>query len=422
LVYARIATLLKDKMGLESASVGVAHVERAVQKRLASQGLQDLQVYWEKLCASEQELQELIESIVVPETWFFRDPEAFAALAGLVREGRLASEGAVRILSLPCSTGEEPYSMAMALRDHGQPTSRFHIDAVDISTRAIAWAEQGIYGKNSFRAKDLGFRDRYFEPVGRGHRLSDDIRRQVSFRQGNLLSPGWLQGAPRYDVVFCRNLLIYFDRVTQQRAIEALGRLLTPPGLLFVGPSETGLLLDLGFVPAGIPLAFAFRQAGTPAPKPRPKRTPAAAAIAAKPDQNPAKRASIAKPASIAAPQSKAADKTEAAAAENWIEQARRLANEGKLVEALQCCEHNLRSQPASAETFHLLGLLHDAAGRVREAAEHYRKALYLDPRHPEALIHLAVALQTQGDARGAQRLLERANRASGPDASKGSG
>jgi chemotaxis protein methyltransferase WspC len=223
-------------------------------------------------------------------------------------------------------------------------------------------------------------------------------------------------------VVFCRNLLIYFDRVTQQRAIEALGRLLTPPGLLFVGPSETGLLLDLGFVPAGIPLAFAFRQAGTPAPKPRPKRTPAAAAIAAKPDQNPAKRASIAKPASIAAPQSKAADKTEAAAAENWIEQARRLANEGKLVEALQCCEHNLRSQPASAETFHLLGLLHDAAGRVREAAEHYRKALYLDPRHPEALIHLAVALQTQGDARGAQRLLERANRASGPDASKGSG
>jgi chemotaxis protein methyltransferase WspC len=217
-------------------------------------------------------------------------------------------------------------------------------------------------------------------------------------------------------VVFCRNLLIYFDRVTQQRAIEALGRLLTRPGLLFVGPSETGLLLDLGFVPAGIPLAFAFRQAGTPAPQPRPKRTAAAAVIAAKLDQNPAK------PASIAAPQCKAADKTEAAAAENWIEQARRLADEGKLVEALECCEHNLRSQPASAETFHLLGLLHDAAGRVREAAEHYRKALYLDPRHPEALIHLAVALQTQGDARGAQRLLERANRPSGPDASKGSG
>jgi chemotaxis protein methyltransferase WspC len=79
-----------------------------------------------------------------------------------------------------------------------------------------------------------------------------------------------------------------------------------------------------------------------------------------------------------------------------------------------------LQSEPASAEIFHLLGLLHDAAGRVREAAEHYRKALYLDPRHPEALIHLAVALQKEGDARGAQRLFARANRQAGAGERKG--
>ena len=151
--------------------------------------------------------------------------------------------------------------MAMALLDGGLPPPRFHIDAIDISTRAIAWAGQGVYGKNSFRAKDLGFRDRYFEPVERGYRLNDGVRRQVHFRHGNLLSAGWLHGAHGYDAIFCRNVLIYFDRVTQCRAIEVLGRLLTRSGLLFVGPSETGLLLDHGFVPAGIPLAFAFRQA-----------------------------------------------------------------------------------------------------------------------------------------------------------------
>jgi chemotaxis protein methyltransferase WspC len=110
------------------------------------------------------------------------------------------------------------------------------------------------------------------------------------------------------------------------------------------------------------------------------------------------------------------------AAAEHWIEQARHLANQGKLVEALNCCEQNLRSEPASADMFHLVGLLHDAAGRVHEAAEHYRKALYLDPQHAEALVHLAVALQKEGDARGAQRLFERANRQSGPGERKGGG
>jgi chemotaxis protein methyltransferase WspC len=420
LVYTRIAALLKQTMGLDAESIGIASVERAVRKRLAAQGLPDLEVYWERLLASEQELQELIEAIVIPETWFFRDSEAFAALVRVVREEWFAKhrEGTLRVLSLPCSTGEEPFSMAMALLDGGLPPSRFHIDAIDISTHAIAWAERGIYGKNSFRAKDLGFRDRYFEPTQLGHRLSEVVRRQVTFRHGNLLSAGGLSGADGYEVIFCRNVLIYFDRVTQCRAIEVLGGLLTPSGLLFVGSSETGLLLDQGFVPAGIPLAFAFRQAGSSAPQPRPLRRPAAAVVAAKPaSPNPRKPPSTPKPL----PREIPADKT-VSVTEHWIEQARGLANQGKLAEALTCCEHNLRDQSASAETFHLVGLLHDAAGRVREAAEHYRKALYLDPRHPEALVHLAVALQKEGDARGAQRLFERANRLSAPGESKSGG
>jgi chemotaxis protein methyltransferase WspC len=419
LVYARIAALLKEKMGLDAESIGVASVERAVRERLAARGLEDVQLYWEQLSAVEQELQELIEAIVIPETWFFRDPQAFTALVRVVREEWLAKhlEGTLSLLSLPCSTGEEPFSMAMALLDGGLPPSRFHIDAIDISTRAIARAELGVYGRNSFRVNDLSFRDRYFEPAERSYRLSDGVRRQVHFRHGNLLSAGWLHGAHGYDVIFCRNVLIYFDRVTQRRAIDVLGRLLTAPGLLFVGPSETGLLLEHGFVSAGIPLAFAFRRAGSSAQQLRPKRR-MAPAVAAKPVPTKPR-----KPALIAQPQPKPTSAEETiAGAEHWIDQARNLANQGKLVEALKCCEQNLRSQPASADTFHLIGLLHDAAGRVREAAEHYRKALYLDPQHPEALVHLAVVLQKQGDAHGAQRLFERANRQLGPGESKGGG
>ncbi len=420
MVYARFAALLRQKMGLDAESIGVACVERAVRKRLAARGLEDLQVYWEQLCASERELQELIEAVVIPETWFFRDSEAFAALVRVVREEWLAKhdDGTLRALSLPCSTGEEPFSMAMALLDGGLPPSRFHIDAVDISRRAIAWAEQGCYGKNSFRAEDLGFRDRYFEQLERGYRLRECVRRQVNFRHGNLLSADALRGAYGYDAIFCRNVLIYFDRPTQCRALDVLGRLLAPAGVLFVGPAETGLLSHQGFLPAGIPRAFAFRRTGSSAPQLPRRSGPAAAVVAAKP-----RHAKPCKPTTIAEPRSKPppADKS-SAASEQWIEQARHLANQGKLVEALTCCEQNLRTQPASAETFHLMGLLHDAAGRGREAAAHYRKALYLDPRHPEALVHLAVALQKEGDAHGAQRLFERANRQSGSGEHRGGG
>jgi len=420
LVYARVAALLKEKMGLDAESIGAASVERAVRRRLAALGLKDVQVYWEKLISFERELQELIEAIVIPETWFFRDSEAFAALVHVVRDEWLPkhAEGTLRILSLPCSTGEEPFSVAMGLLDGGLPSSRFHVDAIDISTRAIAWAEQGTYGKNSFRGNDLSFRDRHFTAAERGHRLSDAVRRQVQFRHGNLLSAGWLHGAHGYDAIFCRNVLIYFDRVTQCRAVEVLGRLLTPSGLLFVGPSEAGLLLDHGFASAGIPLAFAFRRRGGPGPQPRSMRERPPATLA---KRNPAKPG---KPAPIARPQPEPipAANIAAAAEEHWIEQAHRLANQGKLAEALEYCEQNSRRQPASAETYHLVGLLHDSAGRMREAAEHYRKALYLDPQHSEALVHLAVALQKQGDAPGAQRLLERANRQLTAGKSKGRG
>src|SRR5207249_345639 len=215
------------------------------EKRLLACELQETHAYWERVRASEAELQELIEAVVVPETWFFRDREAFAALALTVYEDWLGAhpEDDLRLLSLPSSTGEEPYSMAMALLDAGFPANRFRVDAVDISARALARAGHAVYGKNSFRGNELGFRDRHFEATTHGYRLSDAVRRQVQFQQGNLLAAGFLPGVESYDVIFCRNVLIYFDRAAQDRALTVLVRLLTPKGVLFVAPSETGLLI-----------------------------------------------------------------------------------------------------------------------------------------------------------------------------------
>ena len=113
-----IKELLLRNMGLDFASVGTSTIERAVRERMKVSGLHNMDEYWECLRGSTSELQELIEAVVVPETWFFRDEETFVALVRLLTElSRNRPAGALRVLSIPCSTGEEPYSIVMALRD-----------------------------------------------------------------------------------------------------------------------------------------------------------------------------------------------------------------------------------------------------------------------------------------------------------------
>ncbi|KAB0632669.1 CheR family methyltransferase, partial [Burkholderia latens] len=220
-----------------------------------------LDAYWQQLNASADERRALIELFVVPETWFFRDREAFSTLARLAAERVAATPGRViRVLSAPCSTGEEPYSAAMALLDAGLDPASFAIDAMDLSTRAIEHARLGCYGRNAFRGTATEFRSRYFTPVADGWLLDERVRACVQFRQANLIEPGADTGI-RYDFVFCRNVLIYFDRDAQDRVIGSLESRLVDDGMLFVGPAETGVAMRHGMRSARVPLAFAFHRA-----------------------------------------------------------------------------------------------------------------------------------------------------------------
>jgi len=398
--------LLKQAMGLEAASVGRSAVERAVQERQLAQGLPDTQAYWEHVRGSPAELQELIEAVVVSETWFFRDREAYAVLARIGHEEwlRRPAPDTLRLLSLPCSTGEEPYSMAMALLDAGVSSACFRIDAVDISTRALARARRAVYGRNSFRGTELAFRERHFVEEPGGYRLEEAVRAPVQLQQGNLLAPDFLPGRAIYDVIFCRNVLIYFDRATQDRAIAVLLRLLKDQGTLFVGPAETGLLLDHQFVSSKLPLAFAFRKPVAVTPPAAPPRRPAPAAAAPP-------RAIPAAPRRKIAPSPAAPPRPATAPVASGLDAASRLADRGHLAEAAKLCEAQLREQGPSAPAFHLLGLIRDAAGNLADAMQCFRKALYLDPGHREALAHLALLLDKQGDAGGAGAMRQRLQR-----------
>ena len=405
----RIEQLLKQSIGLDAASIGPMSIQRAVRLRMRSLGLRRLQDYEAFLEDSSAEWNELVESVIVTETWFFRDEEPFAAFVRLVLEEWLPAHPAApaRVLSLPCASGEEPYSLAMALLDASVAPKRFQIDAVDISGRALAHAERGIYGKYSFRGKDLAFRDRYFQPSREGYVLAPAVRQCVRFSRGNLFSNHYQRDGSSYDFIFCRNLLIYFDRPMQQRAIEKIERLLAPSGVLFVGPVEQPLLLNHGFVSADIQKSSAFRKARQALRPQRPARLSKRPAIPSRlqPEsifQPPLPPRREAKPSAIGnGSSSRHAD----------LEAARQLADVGRLEEAAEICEAHLRKSKASAQAYYVLGLVRDAAGDT-SALDCYRKALYLEPNHYESLLQMAVLLQKRGDAVRARTFKSRAQRA----------
>jgi chemotaxis protein methyltransferase WspC len=314
-----------------------------------------------------------------------------------------------RLLSVPCSTGEEPYSMAMAMLDAGFPQGRFVIDAVDISLRSVELARRGIYSKNSFRGHDLAFRDQYFEPVAEGHRVLDTVRRGVSFMQANVFSEGFLADQAPYDAIFCRNMLIYFDATDQERTIARLRRMLTDNGLLFVGPAESSMVLHHEFVSAKVPFAFVFRKVARRAAVPCLQAAPRVPLPSI-----PGGEGRIATTAPLTA-HAMAIDPTHlpqlAMDTPDLMDEALALADQGRLADAQILCEEQLRQHGASADLLHLMGLICSASGRTSEADRHYRKALYLDQNHHESLMHLALLLEQQGDERGARLLRSRAQR-----------
>lgn len=441
------SAVLKRKMGLDSGSIGSAAIERAVRHRMQAVDSDDEQEYLARLQASPAEMQQLIEAVIVPETWFFRYPESQAAMATLARE-RLFAPGAearvLRVLSVPCSSGEEPYSIAMALLDAGVPPARFQIDAVDISERMVEFARRACYGRNSFRGDNLSYRDRHFTETADGHQLADAVMARVRFLAGNLFDAHLLPNVLPYDFVFCRNLLIYFDAATQERAVALLKGFARRDGVLFVGPAETSLMTARRLPALPLARAFAFHAEAAkpaepvaaawipPAPRPLAGQVPVHASAHASarmstsvPTQMPARMQSQmstpsqAAGARAAAPSPSASRPSPAgmpaASAGADIEAALRaiavLADQGRVQEAMAQCRVHLAQHGASAEALYLLGLLQDAGGDTRQAQAAYRKALYLDPTHREALLHLAALVESEGDAEGARRLQARAAR-----------
>ncbi|BAY98000.1 MCP methyltransferase, CheR-type with Tpr repeats [Tolypothrix tenuis PCC 7101] len=398
MTYSDGEALLRRRIGLDANSIGAASIARAIEQRMADGKITEIASYLEKVQESTAEWEALIDSVIVPETWFFRERESFNFLQKYIQSEWLINQSkrVLRILSVPCSTGEEPYSIAIALLETGLNPANFHIDAIDISKKCLLTAQRAIYDKYSFRGNSLSFQERYFQPTEGRYRLCEQVRNLVHFRQGNLADIDFLLGAASYDVVFCRNLLIYFEPSTKERTIRTLERLLIQDGLLFVGHAETGLLLNSRFTLVPHSLAFAYRKTNVSrsvaksSPGDRKKHHP----ISPKP-----RIAHHRKPQQPQISQ------------QNFLDAARTLADQGSLQQACQFCQDYLQQNLASVEGYVLLGQLQQAMGENEQAVASFQKAIYLQPNHEEALIHLALLREHQGDMVNAELLWQRIHR-----------
>ncbi|WP_017716328.1 CheR family methyltransferase [Kamptonema formosum] len=447
-----IEALLRQKIGLEANSIGSSAIDRAVRQRMAECGLPDMPAYLMRLQTSPHELDELVETVIVPETWFFRDREPFNLLSRYVMAEWLpANPGRVlRVLSVPCSTGEEPYSIALALLEAGLTSKNFCIDAADISKKSLIKAQRAVYDRNSFRGESveaaqsaaqengysgrklslLAVREKYFVRTAEGYELCEPVRRAVNFSYGNLLDPYFGVDRKHYDVIFCRNLLIYLHSAARKRAIQVLERLLAAKGLLFVGHSETGQLFGTRFVSVRHPMAFAYRKAEvgagghslkaaggkekllSAATPQYPWNSPAPASpllpIRA---QNSTLKTQLSSPAPSPQPAVPSVPPSPAPAVSSMLETARSLANRGQLDEAAALCETYLSQNRVSAEAYLLLGEVRCSAGNPEQAEQYFYKAIYLQPNHEEALTHLALLKERRGDFAGAAILRQRIQR-----------
>ncbi|MDA8430228.1 MAG: tetratricopeptide repeat protein [Geobacteraceae bacterium] len=213
-------------------------------RRMAARSINEADAYLAVLLHDSDELLRLTELLTVNETYFFREPDHLNLMVDKLLPELMSSrkQGPVRILSAGCSTGEEPYTIAIMLRERfGSESERlFAITGVDIDSTVIATARQGVYGKGSFRGMDPVVLDRYFEPRDLGRfQVSDTIRQQVGFEIVNLLGASYPPSMQTPDIILYRNVSIYFPGQVQREIFGRLSELLADGGCLLVGASET---------------------------------------------------------------------------------------------------------------------------------------------------------------------------------------
>jgi chemotaxis protein methyltransferase CheR len=241
---ARFCEFLYNRTGLMYGESKRFYIERRVVERMAALELYHFPAYFALLLSGGPETEQLINSFTVNETYFYREDNQLRCLSrSLLPEiiRKRAPGDLVRIWSVPCSTGEEPYSIAMWLLENWPLVDAYHIEIVgsDIDTRVLAEASAGLYGDRAISRLSPDLVKRYFEKVGERQQIIKDLRESVKFTQVNLIDAAMIVRQGKFDVIFCRNVLIYFDDASRLAAAHNLYSRLNYGGFICLGHSES---------------------------------------------------------------------------------------------------------------------------------------------------------------------------------------
>jgi chemotaxis protein methyltransferase CheR len=270
--FARFQEYFYKRTGIHFSETKRYFVDKRIEASMRSLGHKTFAAWFAALRQGDRPdmLQNVINQLTVNETYFLREDYQFDALLLSVLprvvtdRARLGQpNGPIRILSLPCSTGEEPYSIALRLLEEWPQIDRIDVEihAGDIDSDVLARAREGTYGARSLQRVPKAWLVKHFHHLGGDrYQMDEDVRRAVTFHQINLCDTYAMRVFVDFDVVFCRNVLIYFDELSSRRAAENLYGALRLGGYLFLGHSESMSRISPIFTPVRLPQSIVYQR------------------------------------------------------------------------------------------------------------------------------------------------------------------
>ncbi len=411
----RVARVLAEEAGLALRPDRRRALEQAVRRRMLARFIPTARAYVRRLGRSRSrtaEVEALAALLSVNETHFWRHSGQFVTLMDDVLP-RWADRP-LRVWSAGCATGEEVYSIAMACLEVLGPGCAVEVVGTDFHGPSLARARVGVYRPRAVRNLPEPLRERYLEPEGDALRVCEAVRRLARFERLNLAAAGlgeWIRAQGPFQVIFCRNTMIYFGQEAAARLVSHLAGALSPEGALFLGASETIWPRRADLEPVRARGCFYYRRV---APRGRVAEAPgpAAALVTRRPSTREVYRAGL---ALLDAEDFDAAEERFAAILEADPDDPRGhtgmallRANAGLELDALAHLERACRAPRAPPEAFYLSGLLAERAGDDLGALRRYREALDLDPGLAMAHVNRAWILRRWGRVEAFREEMER--------------
>lgn len=253
-VFRLIRDLIKDYCGLYFDDSSRYLIERRLGRRVRSHHLDSFRDYYRFMLYnrnSEEELSAIIDILTVNETYFFREQQQLKAFSEEILDELIEkniNRKKLKIWSAGCSTGEEPYTIAMLINERGDFEDwDIEIHGSDINQRVLQAARKGVYRKISFRTTDLHMKKKYFAQEDGIYRIHDSLKENVTFSYLNLLDPFKMKFLGNMDIIFCRNVLIYFDNESRKKVIDNMYQRLVDGGYLLLGHAESLMNVTTAF-------------------------------------------------------------------------------------------------------------------------------------------------------------------------------